>query len=113
MFATNERKFPKRERVTIPEIMEKFPKGVTLNHVKLVDSKYGANVICHIAEDDEVYFFGGKILTEKITKACEDYTTGEFGLNADIYKCGGWPLMYVEVRSQAGNTYYKPHVVMK
>lgn len=109
MYGEN-RKYPKRNRITIPDVVEKFPCGVTLTHVKLTDTKYGENVICHIKDDDTVYFFGGKLMTSDIHELADGYRNGVDGLNKHMERVGGFHLDFIEEEGKNGNTYYIPDI---
>lgn len=100
-----------RKRKTIPEIIEAYPDGVTIKHVKTTTTKYGDNVICHIAEDDGIYFFGGKILLECIEDLATKYPQGILGLNLNIRRDGGWKLQYDVKTGKQGQKYYVPFLM--
>lgn len=102
-------KYPKRTRVSVTDIVEKYPDGVTLTHFSIVDTKFGTNIVCHIEEDDTIYFYGGKLLC---AIACEEWLgkyRDERVANARLRDKGGIRLRY-EIKRNGSNEWLSPVV---
>ena len=75
-----------REKIDTPDLIRMYPNGITINGVDFL--KYGTGgefSAFTFEEDDEIFFFGGQILTEIATDWFSGYESVE-DLNNDLTK---------------------------
>lgn len=95
-----------REKATVEEIIERFPDGVTIVGVDMVSitkkEKIETFPVLIIKEDDDIFFFGGFVLTKIVNQWSEGYI--DFvELSKDLEKQGGVKVKMFESKTSTGN----------
>lgn len=91
-----------RERLTVDQIMQKFPDGVTLTGFDLISGKDGSYPVFSISEGNYC-FFGGVVLNNiamEWTKACD----GDIAeTSRQLMECGGVKIKMHNKKTRNGN----------
>lgn len=89
-----------KEKVEIDEIIKVYPLGVTVTEFDFLTGNDGDFAVCGFKEDDKVFFFGGKILTDMCKAWCEGYASTKEA-SADLTQEGGVKLKFTRSKTKA------------
>lgn len=89
-----------KEKVEIDEVMRIFPNGVTVTSFDFLTGSDGDFAVCGFAEDESVFFFGGKILTGMCKAWAEGYASTKEA-SADLASEGGVKLRFKRSKTKA------------
>lgn len=94
-----------REKISLDEIMAKFPNGVTLRECAIMHdtAKNSDYAVCVVDECKECFFFGGVAVLGLIENLMEDYDLEE-AFHEEL-KAEGLPLLFSKKRSKNGRIY--------
>ena len=97
-----------RDKVSMDEIMNNYPGGVTITEFDFIHStdKKGNPTtypVCAIKENENICFFGGSVLS-KICMAWVDGYNGDVDLTSDeLKKSGGVKMKFEKTTTKNGN----------
>lgn len=74
-----------RSKISTDELIAKYPDGVTINAFDFLNGKNGKYVVCAFRENPDLFFNGGKILTEIFESFVNEYRTEE-NTSEDAYE---------------------------
>ena len=57
-----------RTKISTADVIKNYPNGITITAADMFGTGDGKYAVFNIAEDNKVYFFGGKALTEMLTE---------------------------------------------
>lgn len=89
-----------REKVEVEELMRVFPEGVTVTQFDFLPGDNGEFAVCGFKEDENAFFFGGKILTDMCKAWVEGYADTKES-SADLTAEGGVKLRFKRSKTKA------------
>ena len=93
-----------RENIKIPDILEKYPKGIHLTGASVIKAKKGDCSAFTFEEEPNLFFFGGKVFTDTLKEWIAE-KGGIINVNNEL--ATDKPLIdIVACVSKDGNTYY-------
>lgn len=94
-----------REKITLDEIMAKYPQGVTIRECAIIHDKAKESdyAVCVVDEEINFFFFGGVAILSMIENLLQDYES-EADFNAEL-KAEGLPIKFEKKRSKNGRIY--------
>ena len=95
-----------RDKVSTDYMVGNYKDGFTLTGFDLIHSNDGDYVACNIAEDDGIFFTGGKVLTE----ICKSWIEASGGLmcaevSSQLKESGGVRMKMTWEKAERGNKY--------
>ena len=98
-----------KEKVNIPDIIAKYPKGIHLTGATVIKAKKGDCSAFTFEEDMTKFFFGGKVFTDTL----KEWIAEKGGIqNVNNELDSDRPLIQiVDCTSKDGNTYYDFNVI--
>lgn len=106
-----------REKLSIDEVISRYPEGVTVIGVDLLKGKHGTYAAAIFKEDDNFYFNGGKSFTEIVQEWAKSYIPEGVtipdcvSLSVDLEESGGVKMKFEKTKTQSGNNFTKVEVV--
>lgn len=61
--------FPDKQKITIPDLIARFPNGVTVNDIRDGNGEYGHYLVLAFAEDEQSFFYANSGDLEKLANA--------------------------------------------
>lgn len=106
-----------REKLTVEEIISRYPDGVTVTGADLLTGKHGTYAAATFAEEDGFYFNGGKSFTDIVKEWAKPYTPEGSTvpdcviMSVDLAEAGGVKMRFEKTKTQSGNNFTKVEVV--
>lgn len=95
-----------KQKVSINDIIARYPEGVTLRHMQIIEDHKRNTVygVCVCDEEPTAFFFGGVGIVGLIESLLKEYNNDEVTFAEDLAK-EGLKVKFSQKRSQFGNTY--------
>lgn len=99
-----------RNKVDVNDIIAAYPNGFTVDSIDMANGKDGDFAIVSIKEDNNIFFFGGSVLTQ-VVRSWVEYCSGDIdAVNAGLAE-EPVKLKLSHARSKAGRTYVAVTVI--
>ena len=100
-----------REKVSIEDIITDYPDGITITGVGFITLEDDVAVF-NFAEDEKVFFFGGKVLTDLAKSWRDEIGEGDVKvMNEELTKEGGCKLKLSRKKNKKNQFYTAYEVV--
>lgn len=93
-----------RTRITMDELISKYPGGVTVNGFDMVPSDDNPYAVATFAEDSSKFFFGGSILTKIVSEWVKSFDGDVEGASKALAEAGGVKMQFSHGRTKKGNS---------
>lgn len=105
-----------RNKLTIDEIISRYPEGITVTGVDKLKGRHGEYAVGIFAEEDGFYFNGGSAFTQIVDEWAPGYTeegsaTDYEALSADLAEAGGVKMKFEKTKTQSGNNFTKIEII--
>ena len=81
-----------REKVTMDEVLDAYPEGITITAFYMLSGDNGDYPVITFAEDNQAYFFGGKILSDICKKLADEFSGDCEKASEKLLSEGGLPI---------------------
>ena len=99
-----------RTKISTDELIDKYPKGVTITGFDFLIGDNGKYPVCIFSENDNECFFGGSALTDICNLWMEGYELPAQA-SADLKEAGGVKIKFEKAKTKKGKTFIKPTVI--
>lgn len=105
-----------RNKLTIDEIISRYPDGITVIGVDKLKGRHGDYAVGIFAEEDGFYFNGGSAFTQIVDEWAPGYTedgsaTDYEALSADLAEAGGVKMKFEKTKTQSGNNFTRIDII--
>lgn len=99
-----------RTKVSVEDIMKRFPDKITVMEFDQLKKGNDTFYAVAIAEDPEIFFFTGSVLTQICDSWLEDYESCEEA-SKDLTADGGVPMKLYNAKSKSNRTYVAAEIL--